>query len=427
MKFNMKIHFVGINGVSMRALSELAESFGHSVSGSDLGLCGHDAHNVDGADLVVYTNAVPPGNVELKRAKFLGIPVIERAEFLGEVAANYSKVIAVAGCHGKSTTAAMLGAALSSLNPTLHVGASGASRVGSRKLFITEACEYKSSFLRLDPDIAVVLNVGYDHPDFYRDGNAVVQAFNKFSHSSRIVITNGDDEVCKKLCSSPITFGLGKNNIYRAVDIEESGGYRAFTLFVLGKRAARVSLSVPGEHNVYNALAALAAADVCKIPLPTAARALGAFHGVPRRFERKGIAYNKSVFIDYAHHPDEIAATIKTAREIFPSVAVVFQPHTYSRTKALFDGFVDALCFADTVILAPIFSARESDDLGVSSADICASLLARKKHAISCESIEKAVDAAKPLTEKALIFMGAGNIDKGATMMIDSQSFNKLD
>ncbi len=406
----------------MRALSELAESFGHSVTGSDAKLLGHNAHNVDGADLVVYTNAVPPDNVEIERAKFLGIPTIERAEFLGEVAANYSKVIAVAGCHGKSTTASMLGAAFSSLDPTLHVGALGASHVGSKKIFITEACEYKSSFLRLDPDIAVVLNVGFDHPDFYRDGNAVVQAFNKFTRSSRIVITNGDDEICKKLCSSPITFGLGKNNLYRAVDIETNGGYRAFTLFVLGKRAARVSLSVPGEHNVYNALASLAAADVCKIPLPVAARALGAFHGVPRRFERKGIAYNKSIFIDYAHHPDEIAATIKTAREIFPSVAVVFQPHTYSRTKALFDGFVDALGTADTVILSPIFSARESDDLGVSSADICAALIAKGKRAQNCDSVTEAVDAAKNLKEKALIFMGAGDIDKGATLMINSEA-----
>ena len=413
----MKIHFVGINGVSMRALAELVVSFGHTVSGSDASLSGHDAHNVDDADLVVYTNAVPQDNVELLRAHFLGIPTIERAAYLSEVAANYNDVIAVAGCHGKSTTAAMLGAATSLLNPTLHVGALGASHVGGRKLFITEACEYKGSFLNLKPDIAVILNIGFDHPDYYRDKAAVIEAFKCFAQNAHTVIANGDDDACG-IFGDCITFGTKEGNIYRAVDIETSGGYRAFTLYVRGKRAARVSLSVAGAHNVYNALATLAAADACKIPIVSAARNIGTFHGVPRRFERKGIAYNKSIFVDYAHHPDEIAATIKTAREIFPSVAVVFQPHTYSRTKALFDEFVDALSLADSTILAPIYSARETDNLGISSEALAAAIISRGNRSQYCDSISSAVESAKLLPEKALIFMGAGDIDRGAEMLI---------
>ncbi|MCH5161055.1 MAG: UDP-N-acetylmuramate--L-alanine ligase [Clostridiales bacterium] len=420
----MRIHFVGINGVSMRALSELAETFGHTVTGSDANLSGHNEHNVDGANLVVYTNAVPQDNVELKRARFLGIPTIERATYLGEVAANYRDVIAVAGCHGKSTTAAMLGAAFSPLNPTLHVGAFGASHVGGRKFFITEACEYKGSFLHLKPDIAVILNIGYDHPDYYRDKSDVTKAFRNFASSAHTVIVNGDDEECKTFANC-VTFGIGEGNTYRAVDIETNGGYRAFTLYVNGKRAVRVSLSIAGGHNVYNALASLAAADACKIPLYIAARNIGTFHGVPRRFERKGIAYNKSIFVDYAHHPDEIAATIRTAREIYPSVAVVFQPHTYSRTKALFGEFVDALSLADSVILAPIYSARELDDLGVSSEELAAAISSRGKRAQYCDSIFSSVESAKLLPEKALIFMGAGDINSGADMLLRRWASNK--
>lgn len=414
----MNIHFVGINGVSMRALADLAASRGHNVTGSDRDTGGHDGRNVTDCDLVVYTNAVPEDNCELTAARRLGIPTIERATYLGELSRSFGKTIAVAGCHGKSTATAMLGKAFSDRNPTVHVGVAGGSTLGGRSFFVTEACEYNKSFLHLSPDLGVVLNLGYDHPDCYADGAAVERAFSEFCANCKTTLVNGDDARCKTLCEKPVTFGLGKDNTYRAENIKSENGCRSFT-FVTPKRRAAVGLSVAGGHNVYNALAALAAADLCGIGGATAIKGVGGFGGIPRRFERKCIAYGKTVITDYAHHPDEISATLDVAREIFPSVAVVFQPHTYSRTRALLDGFAAALGKADTVILAPIFPARETDDLGVSSHDIAKLLRERGKRAYCFDTMPEITLACKTLTEKAVIFMGAGDIDKAADRLAE--------
>lgn len=400
----------------MRALAELVCSRGHTVSGSDACEGGHSAHNVDGCDLVVYTNAVSKDNCELVRARRLGIPVIERAAYLGEISRTYDKVIAVAGCHGKSTATAMLGATFGSRNPTVHVGVAGSSRIGCDRYFITEACEYRRSFLKLRPDVGIILNIKYDHPDCYRNDDELREAYGAFAAQCKTLIVNGDDEACAFLHKDAFTFGTSDRCDYRAIDIKNENGYRSFTL--AGGHCPVIRLSVAGEHNVYNALAALAAAKLCGLPASECVPKLNAFCGIPRRFERKGLAFGKTIFTDYAHHPDEIAATIKTAREIFPSVAIVFQPHTYSRTQSLTDGFVKALALADTVVIAPIFAAREQPIDGVSSHALCRELLKQKENAYCFDTFSEIISFCKSLKEKAVIFTGAGDIDKAADLMI---------
>lgn len=393
----------------MRALSDAAASRGHIVTGSDNTLGGHDPKNVEGADLVVYTNAVPQDNCELVRARELNIPIIERAEYLGELARVYKTVIAVAGCHGKSTTTAMLGAALKNRRPTVHVGVKDASHAGGDKFFVTEACEYRASFTHLHPDVGVILNVQYDHPDYYKTLDSLICAYVQFSKNCKKLIVNGDDELCVKLFPTAVTFGTREGCDYRAVNIASKNGLRTFTL--VGKKHADVKLRVAGVHNVYNALATIAAATECGVPLTEILPMLYEFNGVGRRFERKGLAFGKTILTDYAHHPTEIQATISAAREIFPSVAVVFQPHTYSRTQALLDDFSSALGKADTVVLAPIFAAREKPIEGVSSHALCRKIVENKENAYCFDTFTEILEFCKGLKEKALIFMGAGDID----------------
>lgn len=276
----MNIHFVGICGVSMRALAKLAFSRGHTVTGSDNALFGHDAKNVDGKDLVVYTNAVGSDNCELVAARKNHIPTVERAEYLGEISRTFERVIAVAGCHGKSTATAMLGDIFAS-GASLHVGVKDCSRAGSNKLFITEACEYRKSFLHLTPDIGVILNIKFDHPDYYKTHADLFAAYEQFAERCKTLVVNADDPECAPFLSRAITFGTGGNCDYRAQNIKSECGMRTFTLS--GKKRAAVRLGVVGEHNVYNALAAIAAASEAGAPLTKILPALGAFGGIPRR------------------------------------------------------------------------------------------------------------------------------------------------
>lgn len=417
----MRIHFVGISGVSMRALASFASARGHIVSGSDRDKCGHDKNNVHGCDLVVYTNAVPQDNCELTEARRLGIPTVERATYLGELAATYDNVIAIAGCHGKSTATAMLGAAFAGRKATVHVGVKDCSHTGSCKYFITEACEYRASFLHLRPTIGVILNVQYDHPDFYRTESELIAAYAEFARLCKTVIVNGNDDKSTALVEDPITFGIDGDFDYRAENIKNNNGFRSFDL--TGKKRAHVDLSVAGQHSVMNALACIAAASEAGLSLTEILPGLKKFTGIPRRFERKGIAFGKTVFTDYAHHPTEIAATIRTAKEIFPSVAVVFQPHTYSRTKSLSDEFVAALSLADTVVLAPIFAAREQPIPGVTSHALCRKIIDGKKEKAYCfDAFPEIIDYCKNIKDKALIFMGAGDIDKAADKFMEEGS-----
>lgn len=416
----MKIHFVGCNGASMSALKDFAAARGNTVTGSDAAISGHNAQNVEGCDLVVYTNAVPIDNCELNHARQLHIPIVERAKFLGELAATYDKVIAVAGCHGKSTTCAMLGTILENRNASLHIGVKGASKVAGRKLFVTEACEYRASFLRLNPDIGVLLSTQYDHPDFYSNQSDLFNAYGCFCNQCKTAVVNGDDEGARTACKNKNTvyFGLKGGNTYTAQDIRNDCGYRRFTV-VKGKTKAAAELSVAGQFNVYNALAAIAAANIYGVPLDEACALLKDYCGIPRRFERRGIAFGKTVFSDYAHHPFEAANTIATAKEMFNGVAVVFQPHTYTRTAAFCKEFADSLSAADTVVLAPIFAARENAIDGVSSHNICRELVSMNKRAYCFDTFYSIIEFCKRLEEKAIIFMGAGDIDAAADLFIE--------
>lgn len=391
---------------------ELAASFGHTVSGSDRDLLGHDPKNVTGSDLVVYTNAVKQDNCELKEAKKLGIKTVERAEFLGDLSRLYDKCVAVSGCHGKSTSTAMTGAALEFLSPTVHVGALGASKIGGRDIFVTEACEYNKSFHFLSPDIGVVLNVAYDHPDFYKTEAELKSAYLKFIKNSETPLVNGDDPYLSK--TGGISFGLEKNNFYRAEKLSSKNGLYSFDFTAGGKKLARAELSVHGKHNVYNALAALSVSHLLDVPMDSAIAAIKNFGGIARRFEYLGKAHGKAVYSDYAHHPDEITATITAAHEIYKSVAVVFQPHTYSRTAALFKETAAALYSAETVILAPIYAAREKQIEGISSEIITDELFMLGKCADLASSLDEAANIAINAGAEAVIFMGAGDVTKAA-------------
>lgn len=415
----MKIHFIGICGASMQALADFARARGNTVTGSDVELFGHDAENVKGCDLVVYTSAVPADNVELVAAKKRGIPTVERAEFLGRISRTFGNVIAVAGCHGKSTATAMLGKIFD--DATLHVGVAKASRTGSRRLLITEACEYRESFLHLSPDLSIILNIKYDHPDFYRDLDSLARAYRRFAARSDTVLVNGDDELCARL-GARFTFGTGKSCMFRAEDIADSADGCAFT-FCTDKIKKRVELSVSGEHNAMNALAALSAAKIAGADLDESIEKLKDFTGLPRRFQKLGCAFGKDVYTDYAHHPDEINATLKTARALYGSIAVVFQPHTYSRTASLEDRFADALAAADAVVFAPVFAARETPIFGVSSHSVCRKLVDMGKDAYCFDTFGEINEYCEKLPQDAIIFMGAGNIDLAAKQFVENGTY----
>lgn len=391
---------------------DLTKSLGFFVSGSDRALSGHDPENVKNADLVVYTNAVKNDNCELKAARELGVKTVERAQYLADISARYEGCVAIAGCHGKSTTTAMTGAALFSLDPTVHVGAENASRIGSKSIFVTEACEYNRSYLKLSPSVGVVLNVAYDHPDCYKTEDELRGSYAQFISRAKIPLVNGDDEFLS--CFDCKKFGLKDHNHYRAENVSESNGLRSFDFSADGKTLARVELSVHGEHNVYNALAAMSVAHTLGIPADSAAAGIKKFRGISRRFEYLGSSHGKEVYTDYAHHPDEITATVSAAKEIYRSVTVAFQPHTYSRTAALFKEEATALMNADTVIVAPIFAAREKPINGVTSELLVNELISRGKAAVLSGSLEETAELCAETNDEAVIFMGAGDITEAA-------------
>lgn len=410
---NMNIHFVGIRGASMSVLAELERARGNVVTGSDLALGGHDAKNVEGCDLVVYTNAIKPDNPELVRAREKGIPTVERAQLLGSLAATYDNVIAVAGCHGKSTTTSMIGGVFSERDATVHVGAVG-SRIGGRKYFITEACEYNKSFLYLHPTVGVVLNIEFDHPDCYKDTRVMEEAYKKFGEQCGTLVVNGDDPLCREVFQGKknvISVGFGAHNDYRATCLTSEKGNRAFCVSHHGRKLGRASLIVPGEHNVHNALAAITVARIFGIDFETIAAHVNAFCGTPRRFQLIKKVNGADVICDYAHHPSEIAASLKTASEMYDTIAVVFQPHTYSRLASMENEFAAALLQANVVVVAPVFAAREKPLSQVSSHALCRKIIDLGGRAYAFDTFFSIDKFCKTLDVDAIIYMGAGDID----------------
>lgn len=396
------IHFIGIGGISMSGLAEILLEEGFTVSGSDakespltkkleqLGATvfyGQKASNIiDGIDCVVYTAAIQRENAELIEAVAKKIPMLTRAELLGQLMKNYSTPIAVSGTHGKTTTTSMLSHVLlaGDMDPTISVGGilqaiGGNIRVGHSETFITEACEYTNSFLNFFPKIGIILNIEEDHLDFFKDLEDIRHSFHQFAGllpSDGTLIINSDikdyKEIYEGLNCHVVTCGSSTDSDYSFANISfDEKGLASFDLIKSGEYAERIALSVPGNHNVSNALTSIAAAELLGIPMDTIKKGLLAFTGTDRRFEYKGMMNGTTIIDDYAHHPTEIIATLKAAKN-YPhnELWCVFQPHTYTRTKAFFHEFAEALSHTDHLVLADIYAARETDTLGISSKDL---------------------------------------------------------
>ena len=441
------VHFIGIGGISMSGLAEILLERGFTVSGSDAHeseltkmlerngaqvFYGQKAENIiEGIDVVVYTAAIHPDNPEYMAAEAKGIPMLSRADFLGQIMRNYKNSIAVAGTHGKTTTTSMVTQILmdAKADPTVTVGGmldviGGNIRVGGDKLFVMEACEYTNSFLSFFPTIEVILNIEADHLDFFKDLDDIRNSFREFAKllpEDGTLIINSDienyQEICEGLSCKVVAVGSDpEKSHYSAANVTFGATACAtYDLYVDGVKTDTVTLGVPGMHNVYNSLAAIAAADEVGISLEDIKKGLLSYSGTHRRFEKKGELNGVTIIDDYAHHPQEIEATLSTAKN-YPhrEIWCLFQPHTYTRTKSLFDEFAKALSMADHVILADIYAARETDTLGISSqmlAEKIASLGTDAYFLPTFEEIEKFI-LEKCIHGDLLITMGAGDIVK---------------
>jgi len=440
------VYFIGIGGISMSGLAEILLAEGFQVSGSDWNRSSltqlleeqgahinygrpQKAENItDDIDLVVYTAAVHQDNPEFKEVMRRQIPSLTRAQFLGQLMTNYKTPIAISGTHGKTTTTSMVSDILlkADTDPTLSVGGilrsiKGNIRVGKSELFVTEACEYTNSFLSFFPKIGIILNVEEDHMDFFKDLADIRSSFQKFAQllpkDGALIINSGIEnyeEITAGLKCKVITFGLDSSSDYYPSDVVyDSKAAASFCLHRPNQSSKQITLNVPGEHNMLNALASLALSDLLDISIDTAAEALSEFCGTNRRFEYKGERNGVTIVDDYAHHPTEIAATLQAAHN-YPHKTLwcVFQPHTYTRTKAFLDDFAKSLALADKVILTDIYAARETDTLGVSSADIQSRI---QNHGKECflfhtfEEIEKFI-LENCINGDLLITMGAGDV-----------------
>ncbi len=440
-----KVHFIGIGGISMSGLAEILLDKGVAVSGSDSHeseltirladsgatiLYGQKAENITkDLDLVVYTAAIHEDNPELAAAKAAGIPVMVRAEFLGIIMKDFKNAINISGTHGKTTTTSMISQILleGDCDPTILVGGmmpaiGGNLRIGHSENFVTESCEYTNSFLSFFPTTAVILNVAADHLDFFKDLEDIRHSFRRFAQlvpKDGYVVINSDIEdyhyFTDNLPCKIITFGTNPDaSDYSAADIAyDSLGCCSYTLLRSKEPVGKIQLSAPGLHNVSNSLAAVAVAFNMGIPFETIARGLSLFSGTDRRFQKKGTFQGVTVVDDYAHHPDEINASLATA-EHYPhrELWVVFQPHTYSRTKALFHEFAEELSRADHVVLADIYAARETDTLGVSSKMLADAIKEKGTDAYYFPDFASIEEFLKKncLHDDLLITMGAGNV-----------------
>lgn len=440
----LAVHFIGIGGISMSGLAEILLEEGFHISGSDAKesaltdalekkgariYYGQRASNISGStDVVVYTAAIHPDNPEFARAKELGIPMLTRAELLGQIMRNYDTPIAVAGTHGKTTTTSMLSHILlkGDCDPTISVGGilpaiGGNIRVGQSETFLTEACEYTNSFLSFFPKISIILNMDADHLDFFKDIDDIRRSFRRFAEllpADGTLIINADtpeyQSITEGLSCQVITYGLENNADYTASDITyDEFGHASFNVRYKGSDLGRCSLKVPGSHNVSNALSAVAAGRLLNLPWEVIAEGLLSFTGTDRRFQYKGTVGGVTIIDDYAHHPTEIEATLKAAAN-YPhrKVWCVFQPHTYTRTKALLPEFAQALTLADHVVLADIYAARETDTLGISSEDLADRI---RELGTPCEYFPTFDEIENFLLENCtqgdlLITMGAGDI-----------------
>ena len=442
-------HFIGIGGIGMSALAEILLSEGYTVSGSDMKRSeitdhlaslgaeifeGHAAENVEDADIVIYTVAIPNDNPEYSRAVVKGIPLFTRAELLGEMMRRKKYSIAISGAHGKTTTTSMISLILehAGFDPTLLVGGNlpeihGNVKIGRSDYLVTESCEYKDSFLDMRPSVAVILNIAEEHLDYFTGG--ISQIKSSFEQFASLVPTNGkiiagwENEhvrsMLKNLDRNIITFGLGVGYDYYAENIEfDDMGMPSFDAYCRGEYLGSAHMKVPGEHNVKNAMAAIACTHSLGAPLDKIMETLANYTGTKRRFEFiTKLPAGTLLVDDYAHHPEEIRATLSAAKKIpVEKVWCIFQPHTYTRLRDLMREFTDAFRDADVVVLAKVYPAREQDIYGVHSDDLYRNI--QKKHpdkeVYYFDTFEEIADFVKKnVGERDMAMtMGAGDIYK---------------
>ncbi|MBS7262458.1 MAG: UDP-N-acetylmuramate--L-alanine ligase [Eubacteriales bacterium] len=450
--FSKRVHFIGVGGVSMSGLARIMRSRGCLVSGSDRETSptveslisegipvsiGHDTALVRKADLVVFTAAIPADDPELVAARAEGKTVVTRAELLGALMGEYTCAVGVAGTHGKTTTTGLLSEIFmaAGLDPTIHVGGNiaccggGSVRVGGHRYFISEACEYAGSFLSMRITAAVILNIDNDHLDYYKTIDGVQDAFARFAAkvpSDGLLVLNGDDPRARSLADgvaarvSVYSLSDPTADYFAANIASDEEGRHSFELVEKGGPSVCVHLGVVGRHNVANALAAAAVARFYGVDMSAVAEGLASFRGAARRFTPVGAFHGARVIHDYAHHPTEIAATIDAARQIRHNrLLCVFQPHTYSRLKNLFDDMTKALAGADTVLLTDVYAAREKNVYNVSSEDLCRALC---KAGAVAEYVPDFDTAAARLAELVrpgdiILIMGAGNVNRLNTIL----------
>lgn len=444
LKTRKHIHFIGIGGSGMFPMVQILHSEGFYITGSDnnetettkierkMGIpvtLGQAAENIEGADLIVYTAAIMSDNPELIAAKASGVPCLERSDMLGLLTRRYSKAVCVAGTHGKTTTSAMIAQTLleGGFDPSAFIGGKvkalgGSGRAGKSDIFVVEACEFVDTFLKLSNDISVILNIDNDHLDYFGSIENSIKSFRKFaSNSTGPVIVNGDDANTMKavdgLDKEIITFGWSNKNDYYAADVRFLGGAKSgYTLMHHGKPICEIRLSIPGKHNILNSMACAVVCLYLGMNPEEMAEHIDKFPGAGRRFEILGEVNGVTIADDYAHHPTEIAATLKAAKEMdFHEVWAVFQPFTYSRTALLMDDFVTALSVADHVVMSEIMGSREKNTYNIYTRDLAEKIPGSVWFNTFQEMADYTMSHAKP--GDLVITLGCGDVYKCAYIM----------
>ena len=443
-----RVHLAGIGGVSMCPLAEVLAGMGLQVQGSDMSesdavrqlraqgipvAVGHSAENLKDCALVIRTAAIHDDNPEIAGAIARGIPVYERAQAWGAIMQHYQNAVCISGTHGKTTTTSMATHIFmaAQADPTVMIGGTlpllhSGYRVGHGDTIILESCEYCNSFLNFFPTVAVILNVEADHLDFFKDLADIEHSFHAFADlvpQRGYIISNADDpgarEAVKGLSHPVFTFGIADPDAdCTAHNVAFHDGCPTFDVVIRGETYAHVELHIAGRHNILNSLAAASAAYVLGIPGSAVEEGLATFHGAGRRFERKGTFHGADVFDDYAHHPAELHALLTTAQSMgYERVICAFQPHTYTRTKALFDDFVRELQLPDVTILAEIYAAREKNDIGISSQDLAAKI----PGAVYCSTLDQVADQLAKLARPGdlILTVGAGDIFRAGEKLLE--------
>lgn len=441
-----RVHFIGIGGSGMCPLAEILHNEGYKLSGSDnnetdtlarirsMGIpvtLGQKAENINGAEMIVYTAALLPDNPELVAAKASGIPTFERADLLGSVTRMYSDCYCVCGTHGKTTVSSMLTQIMIQCDkdPSAVIGGKlpltqSNGRVGKTQNMVCEACEFKDTFLRLSPDIAIILNVDADHLEYFKTIDNIILSFNKFSKmATKALIINGDDQNTLKAVSDIndkriITFGLDKKNDFYADNIVIDHAFAGYDIYKKGEKVGSIKLKVPGEHNIYNSLAALATADYAGIDIDKAINSLEQFGGACRRFEILAEIDGITIADDYAHHPAELKVTLDAAMQMeYNTVWAVFQPFTYSRTKEHMDDFAKVLQIPDKCVMTEIMGSREVNTDGVYTSQLAEKIPGSVWYDTFDEVADHILAHVKP--GDLVVTLGCGDVYKIAKIIIN--------